>query len=100
MATRTSSSARGRTAAARPATRRPAARSRKGSGKARSGGLPLPLRAVQSTWMGLAHATGSVARKVGASGRDLEPEHRRDGVGLLLIALAVVVAAREWWGMT
>ncbi len=50
--------------------------------------------------MGLAHATGSVARKVGASGRDLEPEHRRDGVGLLLIALAVVVAAREWWGMT
>ena len=50
--------------------------------------------------MGLASATGSVARKVGASGRDLEPEHRRDGLGLLLIALAVVVAAREWWGMT
>ncbi len=36
-------------------------------------------------------------RKV--SGVDLEPEHRRDGVGLLLIALAVVVAAREWWGL-
>ena len=49
--------------------------------------------------MGLAHATGAVARKVGDTGRDLEPEHRRDGVGLLLIALAVVVAAREWWGM-
>ncbi|HYN68183.1 MAG TPA: DNA translocase FtsK 4TM domain-containing protein, partial [Ornithinibacter sp.] len=99
MATRTSSSARGRTSSTRPATRRPAARPRKGSTKARSGGLPLPLRAVQSTWMGLAHATGAVARKVGDTGRDLEPEHRRDGVGLLLIALAVVVAAREWWGM-
>ncbi|GAA4403996.1 DNA translocase FtsK [Fodinibacter luteus] len=49
--------------------------------------------------MGLAHATGTVARKVGDTGRDLEPEHRRDGVGLLLVALAVVVAAREWWGM-
>ena len=49
--------------------------------------------------MGLAHATGAVARKVGDTGRDLEPEHRRDGVGLLLVALAVVVAAREWWGM-
>ena len=61
--------------------------------------LPLPLRAVQRTWMGLAHATGAVARKVGDTGRDLEPEHRRDGLGLLLIALAVVVAAREWWGM-
>ncbi|HSO66167.1 MAG TPA: DNA translocase FtsK 4TM domain-containing protein [Ornithinibacter sp.] len=99
MATRTSSSARGRSTSTRPATRRPAARPRKGSAQARSGGLPLPLRAVQSTWMGLAHATGAVARKVGDTGRDLEPEHRRDGVGLLLIALAVVVAAREWWGM-
>nr|WP_229661740.1 DNA translocase FtsK [Phycicoccus endophyticus] len=49
--------------------------------------------------MGLAHATGAVARKVGDTGRDLEPEHRRDGVGLLLVALAVVVASREWWGM-
>ena len=99
MATRTSSSARGRKSTTRPATRRPAARSRKGSARTRSGGLPLPLRAVQSTWMGLAHATGAVARKVGDTGRDLEPEHRRDGLGLLLIALAVVVAAREWWGM-
>ncbi len=61
--------------------------------------MPLPLRAVQSTWMGLAHATGAVARKVGDTGRDLEPEHRRDGLGLLFVALAVVVAAREWWGM-
>jgi DNA segregation ATPase FtsK/SpoIIIE, S-DNA-T family len=99
MATRTSSSARGRSSTTRPATRRPAARSRKGASRTRSGGLPLPLRAVQSTWMGLAHATGAVARKVGDTGRDLEPEHRRDGIGLLLIALAVVVAAREWWGM-
>jgi DNA segregation ATPase FtsK/SpoIIIE, S-DNA-T family len=99
MATRTSSSARGRKSTTRPATRRPAARSRKGSARTRSGGLPLPLRAVQNTWMGLAHATGAVARKVGDTGRDLEPEHRRDGVGLLLVAVAVVVAAREWWGM-
>src|SRR6476469_1109818 len=99
MATRTSSSARGRSSTTRPATRRPAARSRKGSNRTRSGGLPLPLRAVQSTWMGLAHATGAVARKVGDTGRDLEPEHRRDGLGLLLIAVAIVVAAREWWGM-
>ena len=99
MATRTSSSARGRSSTSRPANRRPASRPRKGPARTRSGALPLPLRAVHRTWMGLAHATGAVARKVGDTGRDLEPEHRRDGLGLLLIALAVVVAAREWWGM-
>ncbi|MGL5863295.1 MAG: DNA translocase FtsK 4TM domain-containing protein, partial [Phycicoccus sp.] len=42
---------------------------------------------------------GAVARKVGDAGRELQPEHRRDGLGLLLVALAVVVAAREWWGL-
>ncbi|MFQ6172680.1 DNA translocase FtsK 4TM domain-containing protein [Oryzobacter sp. R7] len=99
MATRTSSSARGRSSSTRPASRRAPARRTTSSRTPRSGGLPLPLRAVQSTWMGLAHATGAVARKVGDTGRDLEPEHRRDGLGLLFLALAVVVAAREWWGM-
>src|SRR6476469_4592202 len=99
MATRTSSSTRARSGTRRPSTRTRTASPRKSSGGARAGGLPLPLRAAQSTWMGLAHATGAVARKVGDTGRDLEPEHRRDGLGFLLLALAVVVAAREWWGM-
>src|SRR6478672_251142 len=99
MATRTSSSARGRSSTTRPATRRAPAKRTTTSRTPRSGGLPLPLRAVQSTWMGLAHATGAVARKVGDTGRDLGPEHRRDGIGLLLIALAVVVAARAGWDM-
>ncbi|MBK7274689.1 MAG: hypothetical protein IPI13_16550 [Actinomycetales bacterium] len=40
---------------------------------------------------------GSAVRKVGHSAAELEPEHRRDGVGFLLIAVAIVVAAR-WWG--
>ena len=98
MATRTSSTSRARSGSTRPANRKGTPRSR-GGGRAHSGGLPLPLRAARTTWMGLAHATGAVARKVGDTGRELEPEHRRDGLGLLLLALAVVVAAREWWGM-
>ncbi|WP_156875690.1 FtsK/SpoIIIE family DNA translocase [Ornithinimicrobium pekingense] len=32
--------------------------------------------------------------------RDLEPEHRRDGAGFLLLVLAVVVALREWWTLS
>ncbi len=50
--------------------------------------------------MGVAHVTGNAVRRVGRTAGDLEPEHRRDGAGLLLIALAIVVAAREWWGLT
>ncbi|MBR7744477.1 DNA translocase FtsK 4TM domain-containing protein [Phycicoccus sp. BSK3Z-2] len=99
MATRTSSASRTRGSSTRPKSRTSTARPRRSSGGARSGGLPLPLRAARTTWMGMAHATGAVARKVGDTGRDLDTEHRRDGLGLLLIALAVVVAAREWWGM-
>ncbi len=62
--------------------------------------MPLPVRALQGTWMGVAHVTGNAVRRVGRTAGDLEPEHRRDGAGLLLLALAIVVAAREWWGLT
>ncbi|GAA1925753.1 DNA translocase FtsK [Nocardioides marmoribigeumensis] len=53
--------------------------------------------ALSSCWMGLAQAVGLVVRRVGHSARELEPEHRRDGAGLFLMALAVVVAASVWW---
>jgi S-DNA-T family DNA segregation ATPase FtsK/SpoIIIE len=49
--------------------------------------------------MGVSHLAGGAVRRVGSSARDLEPEHRRDGIGFALIGLAVVVAAREWWGV-
>jgi S-DNA-T family DNA segregation ATPase FtsK/SpoIIIE len=40
---------------------------------------------------------GATVRKIGHTARELEPEHRRDGAGLFLIGLAVVVAAAVWW---
>ncbi|MGA8979998.1 MAG: DNA translocase FtsK 4TM domain-containing protein, partial [Pedococcus sp.] len=84
----------------RPATRRTAApRKQPARGKTSGGGLPLPLRAVRGTWMGMAHVAGGAVRKVGHGARDLEPEHRRDGVGFLLLGLSIVVAAREWWAL-
>ena len=86
----------------RPAQRKPAARkpAAKAASKARGGGLPFPLGAMRNTWMGVSHLAGGAVRRVGHSAADLEPEHRRDGIGFALIALAVVVAAREWWGVS
>ncbi|MEZ0494196.1 DNA translocase FtsK [Kineococcus sp. TBRC 1896] len=49
--------------------------------------------------MGFAHLVGGAARRVGTGARDLDPELRRDGAGFALLALAIVVAAREWWGL-
>jgi S-DNA-T family DNA segregation ATPase FtsK/SpoIIIE len=49
--------------------------------------------AFSAFWLGVAHAVGAAVRRVGSSARELDPEHRRDGLGLLLIALSVVVAA-------
>ena len=54
-------------------------------------------RGVAAVWLGVAHALGAVARSVGQSARDLDPEHRRDGVGLFLFGVAMVVAAAVWW---
>ena len=53
--------------------------------------------ALKAFWLGIAHALGAAVRRVGHTARELDPEHRRDGVGLILIALAVVVAASVWW---
>ena len=52
---------------------------------------------MAAIWLGIAHAIGSVARSIGRSARDLDPEQRRDGVGLFVIGLAVVAAAAVWW---
>ena len=53
-------------------------------------------RAVRATWLMLAKGTGSTARSVGRA-RDIEPGHRRDGIALALLGLAVVVAASSWF---
>ncbi len=40
---------------------------------------------------------GGVVRRVTGAARDLDADHRRDGLGLTLIGLSVVVAASVWW---
>jgi S-DNA-T family DNA segregation ATPase FtsK/SpoIIIE len=46
-----------------------------------------------------AHAAGFAARGLGHSAADLDPMHRRDGLGLTFLGAAVVVAATTWWRM-
>jgi DNA segregation ATPase FtsK/SpoIIIE, S-DNA-T family len=60
---------------------------------------PWPVRAVRGTWMGLAHAVGGSARKGRPGSSELDPDVRRDGIGLALLAAGILVAAREWWGL-
>ena len=53
-------------------------------------------RALAAAWMVVAHAVGFAARGLGRSAADLDPMHRRDGVGLTFLGLALVVAATTW----
>ncbi|MFF8594974.1 DNA translocase FtsK [Streptomyces sp. NPDC015220] len=53
-------------------------------------------RVVRALWLGLAHAVGAVFRGVGHGAKNLDPAHRKDGVALLLLAVALIVAAGTW----
>jgi S-DNA-T family DNA segregation ATPase FtsK/SpoIIIE len=122
MASRTSAPARPRSAGsgskggARPAASRPTSRKapRRGATSRRSPARTKPsaavtflravgrllaalLRGVVGLVTAAAHALGSASRAVGSGARDLDPAHRRDGLGLLLLALAVVAAGGAWW---
>jgi len=69
----------------------------------RSGPSPLArlftalFQGIAAVWLGIANGIGAVARSIGRGARDLDPEHRRDGAGLFVIALAVVAAAGVWF---
>jgi S-DNA-T family DNA segregation ATPase FtsK/SpoIIIE len=97
--TRSSGSQAGRKPAAskRSPAKRPAPRA------VRSGPGPISRvfgalwHALAGVWLGIAHAIGAGVRRVGHTARELDPEHRRDGAGLFLVAVALVVAASVWW---
>ena len=50
-------------------------------------------------WMALAGGLGDATRRVRGESLDIDPALRRDGVGLFLLACALVVAAEFWWGL-
>ena len=56
-------------------------------------------RMIAAAWMVAAGAVGFTARAIGRGARDLDPHHRRDGVGLLTLGVAIVLAASLWGRM-
>ncbi len=53
-------------------------------------------RLVRALWLGTAHGVGAMFRGIGRGAKGLDPAHRKDGVALLLLALALIVAAGTW----
>ncbi len=80
-----------RPAAKRSGNRRPPAKKKKDSG------FNL-WRAASGTWGLLARGAGGLARSVARpeEAEPLAPEHRRDGVGLGVLGLAIVLGAAAW----
>ena len=54
-------------------------------------------KALAGAWMAIAHSAGAAARALGRNARDLDPSHRRDGLGLTVLGAAIVSAAAAWW---
>ena len=81
----------------RPAPRRKPAKRRKSRSPARlTAGAFAVGRGVQTAWLMVARGVGGAARSVGRA-RDIEPRHRRDGIALTLLGIAVVIAASSWF---
>ncbi|MEJ5915454.1 DNA translocase FtsK [Pseudokineococcus sp. 1T1Z-3] len=109
MATRGTTTARRsgggstRGGAAKPSSRGSSAAAKDaggGKGSPPRTGASVAGRAAKGLWTGTSHVVGGTVRRVGDGARDLDPAHRRDGLAFLLLALGVLVAAREWWGIT
>src|SRR6516165_3372531 len=56
-------------------------------------------RMIAAAWLAVAGAVGWAARAIGRGARDLDPHHKRDGIGLLTLGAAIVLAAGLWFRM-
>lgn len=68
--------------------------------KAPPASAPNPTAGVyklaRAVWLGIAHAVGAMFRGIGRGAKGLDPAHRKDGLALLLIGIALIVAAGTW----
>src|SRR5262245_1972958 len=100
MAGRTSQASRRRAAQARAEVSRARRKADRATGGSTLASFGFIGAGIAGLWMGVAHAIGWVVRLVGrqaATAKDLDPEHRRDGAGLLYIGAAIVLAVAVWF---
>jgi len=106
MATRASSPSRSRSNAS---TRQAASRSsgnKKTTTRTR-GPSKQPRRSVLASvghglatfWRGLGHLLGGGVRAIGSGASQIDPALRRDGVGLFLLVIGLIVAGQFWFGL-
>ncbi|OAR23335.1 cell division protein FtsK [Streptomyces sp. ERV7] len=89
--------------AAAPAKRAPA---KKAPAKKAAASKPAPkpapsptggvYRLARAVWLGAAHGVGAMFRGIGRGAKGLDPAHRKDGLALLLLGVALIVAAGTW----
>ncbi|ALU98307.1 MULTISPECIES: DNA translocase FtsK [Streptomyces] len=92
--------------AKKTAPKKSAAPARKAPAKKAAARKPAPkpapsptggvYRLVRAVWLGAAHGVGAVFRSIGRGAKGLDPAHRKDGLALLLLGLALIVAAGTW----
>src|SRR5262249_1039014 len=96
---RTGSTARKRPAATKTGTKTGTRAAAKGR-SARPPQQPDPLAMVifgVGRLVLQAGLLGGLGRMYGRGARSLDPEHRRDGIGLATLGLAIILAAATWW---
>lgn len=76
-----------------PAKRAPAKKAAARPAPSPTGGV---YRLARACWLGLAHAIGAMFRGMGRGAKNLDPAHRKDGLALLLLGLALVIAGGTW----
>ncbi len=108
-------------AAAKPAAKKPAAKkpaARKSTGSTATtrvqkqapakqapakregpGALVVVGRGIAAVWNGIAKGFGHVARGFGGAQEDVEPGQRRDGVGLFMLLLGILVSLPMWFAL-
>jgi len=65
-------------------------------GKTAKKGVRKTSGVISRFWMFIAHALGGAIRFVFRGAKELDPAHRRDGLGLLLIVLALISISGVW----